>query len=943
MPLNPHYLLQTHATMNPLTESCPTRQALIDEFDWAHRLAVAMVRDANLADDLVQEAYRIGMERPPSRPEKARAWLAQVIRNNVRGHFRSSLRRRKREEKVMRDIAHETDPIKPMEKSESMDLVSTTVLGLPEPYRTTLLLHYWEKRFLKEISVEMETPLRTVESRLRKGRDLIKERIDQDLGGKDSWVAAMAPLLIPEGPKPLVPPIMGAGLAALALIAGGVAYSRWSGDETVEKEPVPVVVEADREVPSDPPVEGTPILEREDVSPPPMPKEAALPVAESVRIRVVEMGTGAPLAGIEAEILQMAVESGHGATEPPQFGSRTWMELERGNWISDEEGWLEVEVHPESSRLQVAPSLYSPSHSLRHLTAPNRRRTEKKNGKWRDLVLEMVPRHGSVTGICTTSTGILPKGSQVQYWQGNRTTPFRSAESDIALQPGGFFHMDNVLSQVRGFTIAAQAPGWISPLVFRGWPKQGPHFEDVELLLERTYPRTIQVLGHLGLPAAGVEVRVESRDSAPQPPFVEGGSYARREWEARYTDEDGRVTFENLPNGMTAIASLPGTCPTTAKIPDGPSYLEIRMQIGIPLVGTVRDPDGMPVPNASLSVFSSGCESNAVSDSHGSFRLPSVDAEGTFRVRVECEGYAVWVSPRMTAVDVQTMEIQLQPGLKASGMVVPMPNPDHLLRRPMALVPLKTELPSGQRGDSWLPIFTAKLDSEGHFLFEDLPAGEYLLTCTFRDGTIWSRQCRAGQTGIELTPSDDAELKVHPVRVVDAHGHGVADVQVMTMPMIHSTFPRSCQLMMPNSTASTDEKGYAGLSKLLEGPFSLCIWHPTSHKHVHRTVHFPVDMLDDLQIVLPEMRSTRLRILDDQDLPVHGARASMYDQDGYPHPFLPGNLPSRVLTMRTDEEGWVQLPGMPYGLGMELEVTWEDDSGITQVRSFEVDSLPSEQ
>ena len=51
-----------------------------------------------------------------------------------------------------------------------------TVLALPEPYRGTVLLRYYEEASLREIAERQAAPLETVRTRLRRAHALLRDR-----------------------------------------------------------------------------------------------------------------------------------------------------------------------------------------------------------------------------------------------------------------------------------------------------------------------------------------------------------------------------------------------------------------------------------------------------------------------------------------------------------------------------------------------------------------------------------------------------------------------------------------------------------------------------------------------------------------------------------------------------------------------------------------------
>ncbi len=74
----------------PLTAPLPTDDLLRRHVACVRRLALALLGDADAADDVVQDTWLRAVQRPPRRAEAMSAWLARVARNLLPGRFRAS-------------------------------------------------------------------------------------------------------------------------------------------------------------------------------------------------------------------------------------------------------------------------------------------------------------------------------------------------------------------------------------------------------------------------------------------------------------------------------------------------------------------------------------------------------------------------------------------------------------------------------------------------------------------------------------------------------------------------------------------------------------------------------------------------------------------------------------------------------------------------------------
>jgi RNA polymerase sigma factor (sigma-70 family) len=172
----------------------PSIEHLLQETSWIRRLSRSLVADASQADDLAQETWVRALEHPPRVGESLRAWIATVMRNLVRERRRSEGRRTAREERSARAEAM-TSSAELVERLATQRSVVGAVMELDEPYRTAILLRYFEECTPTRIARELGVPLPTVKSRLARGLERLRERLDREHGGDGrTWCLALLPL-----------------------------------------------------------------------------------------------------------------------------------------------------------------------------------------------------------------------------------------------------------------------------------------------------------------------------------------------------------------------------------------------------------------------------------------------------------------------------------------------------------------------------------------------------------------------------------------------------------------------------------------------------------------------------------------------------------------------------------------------------------------------------
>lgn len=168
---------------------------LLLDLGWLRALARRLAGDAHLADDLVQEACTIAL-RQQTAPRQWRAWMTGVLKTLVRSHRRSRGRQQRLLQQVGSEVAGE-DAATLVQRAEVHQQLVQALLGLEDPYRSTLLLRFFEALPPRRIAERQGVPVATVNSRLQRGLQMLRERLDREAGGRSRWLAALAPFAWP--------------------------------------------------------------------------------------------------------------------------------------------------------------------------------------------------------------------------------------------------------------------------------------------------------------------------------------------------------------------------------------------------------------------------------------------------------------------------------------------------------------------------------------------------------------------------------------------------------------------------------------------------------------------------------------------------------------------------------------------------------------------------
>ncbi|MFT5286849.1 MAG: RNA polymerase sigma factor (sigma-70 family) [Planctomycetota bacterium] len=154
--------------MEAMTDRSIHEQDLLDQLGWVRSLASQVVGDPTVADDLSQDAMLVALTTNGGRPNSLKAWLAAVVRNLGMTSKRSETRRAFRETSTGRTEAlPATDEI--VERAAAHRVLVEALMDLDEPFRSTLLLRFFDELSPKEIAKRLDVSESTVATRTAEG------------------------------------------------------------------------------------------------------------------------------------------------------------------------------------------------------------------------------------------------------------------------------------------------------------------------------------------------------------------------------------------------------------------------------------------------------------------------------------------------------------------------------------------------------------------------------------------------------------------------------------------------------------------------------------------------------------------------------------------------------------------------------------------------------
>jgi RNA polymerase sigma-70 factor, ECF subfamily len=147
------------------------------------QLAYSYVNNRSIAEDLTQDIFVKCYKNlhTYSGKSKLRTWLWRIAINHCKDFHRSWYNKNvviAGEEIPSNGSKKELVEQAVIQKEEDDELISA-IMTLPIKYREVIYLFYYEEMPLKEIAVVTDTGINTVKTRLRRAKELLKERLEE--------------------------------------------------------------------------------------------------------------------------------------------------------------------------------------------------------------------------------------------------------------------------------------------------------------------------------------------------------------------------------------------------------------------------------------------------------------------------------------------------------------------------------------------------------------------------------------------------------------------------------------------------------------------------------------------------------------------------------------------------------------------------------------------
>lgn len=145
------------------------------------RIAYLYINDIAESDDIIQEVFISCYQHLASFRHEAdhKTWLIRITINKCKDHRRlwsiRNLVYKPLHQLVNKNTSVDTSYLKPEASSELIEQLSK----LSSKYREVLILYYYQELTMQEISEVLEISINTVKSRLLRGKEAMKARLER--------------------------------------------------------------------------------------------------------------------------------------------------------------------------------------------------------------------------------------------------------------------------------------------------------------------------------------------------------------------------------------------------------------------------------------------------------------------------------------------------------------------------------------------------------------------------------------------------------------------------------------------------------------------------------------------------------------------------------------------------------------------------------------------
>ena len=155
-------------------------QQIMDEYgEYCLRLAYLYTKDWALAEEIAQDTFLAYYKQHFRQQSSIKTYLTRIVINKSKNALRFKWAKKRQ------PIYIEPESIPSNEhtylQKEQQQTLTNALLQLPIKYREPIILHYYQQFSVSEIADMLTTKENTVKTRLKRGRDQLKQLLQEEV------------------------------------------------------------------------------------------------------------------------------------------------------------------------------------------------------------------------------------------------------------------------------------------------------------------------------------------------------------------------------------------------------------------------------------------------------------------------------------------------------------------------------------------------------------------------------------------------------------------------------------------------------------------------------------------------------------------------------------------------------------------------------------------
>ena len=155
-------------------------QQIMDEYgEYCLRLAYLYTKDWALAEEIAQDTFLAYYKQHFRQQSSIKTYLTRIVINKSKNALRFKWAKKRQPIYIEPELIPSNEHT--YLQKEQQQTLTNALLQLPIKYREPIILHYYQQFSVSEIADMLTTKENTVKTRLKRGRDQLKQLLQEEV------------------------------------------------------------------------------------------------------------------------------------------------------------------------------------------------------------------------------------------------------------------------------------------------------------------------------------------------------------------------------------------------------------------------------------------------------------------------------------------------------------------------------------------------------------------------------------------------------------------------------------------------------------------------------------------------------------------------------------------------------------------------------------------